>query len=366
MPNKNVKDFPATPSVDITSSNSLLSVVNGELRRLNGSTSSLILSNISGINITGVNINTTNIVGSNINFPNLVYTTGNQNITGIKTFFDSGIFSNGGTPAIPLLNNPLSIVGSGNNYLQVNIQNRASGRFASADLVITANNGTDNANYINLGINNSGYSDPEFTNGSGLDGYLYIDGGNLDIGTKTPGRVIEFHAGGVAQNSTIARIDASGINILSGTYRVNNIPSNTFTITLTHSSSTPSVGLNYFAINDAGYNSSTLGSRRRIPIAETCQIRKASWSHLVGTLGTPIDLLSTGYVINTSSTPPQIGIVSTVISSASDTTPAHYITNFSPPINVTSGDLIVAALGVSGFTIAPTTVRDTVILYCYN
>ena len=295
-----------------------------------------------------------------------VLTFGNQTISGRKTFFDSGVFSNGGTPAVPLLNNPLSIVGSGNNYLQLNIQNRASGRFASADLVITANNGTDNTNYINLGINNSGYSDPEFTNGSGLDGYLYIDGGNLDIGTKTPGKIIEFHAGGVAQNSTIARIDSSGINILSGTYRINDIPSNTFTITLTHSSATPSVGLNYFGMNDIGYSQASLGSRRRMPIAETCQIRKASWSHFVGTLGNPNDLLSTGYVINTSSTPPQIGIVSTVISSASDTAPAHYITNFSPPINVTSGDLIVAALGISGFTTAPVSVRDTVILYCYN
>jgi hypothetical protein len=295
-----------------------------------------------------------------------VLTFGNQTISGRKTFLDSGVFSNEAVPAVPLLNNPLSIVGSGNSYLQLNIQNRASGRFASADLVITANNGTDNANYINLGINNSGYSDPEFTNGSGLDGYLYIDGGNLDIGTKTPGKVIEFHAGGVAQNSTIARIDSSGINILSGTYRINNIPSNTFTITLTHSSANPSVGLNYFGMNDVGYSQASLGSRRRMPIAETCQIRKASWSHFVGTLGNPSNLLSTGYVINTSSTPPQIGIVSTTISSASDTTPAHYITNFSPPIDVTSGDLIVAALGVSGFTIAPASVRDTVILYCYN
>ena len=296
----------------------------------------------------------------------VVNTTSDQTIAGAKTFVNSGTFSNEGIPAVPLLNNPLSIVGSGNNYLQLNIQNRATGTNATADLVITANNGTDNTNYINLGINNSGYNDPAFSNGSGLDGYLFVNGGSLDIGTQTPNTAVEFHIGGTTANRAIARIDSSGINILSGTYRVNDIPSNTFTITLTHTSSAPQVGFNYFGMNEAGFSQASLGSRRRMPIAETCQIRKASWSHLVGTAPSPNDILSTGYVINTSSTPPQTGIVSTVISSISDTTPAHYITNFSPPINVTSGDLIVAALGVSGFTNAPLAVRDTVILYCYN
>jgi hypothetical protein len=296
-----------------------------------------------------------------------VLVTGNQTISGVKTFANSGIFSLSNALASGLPNNPLSVVASGNTYVQLNIQNRATGLNASADLVITANNGTDSSNFINLGINNVGYNDPAFTNGTGLDGYLFIDGGNLDIGTRTPGRVIEFHAGGTVSGSTIARIDASGINILSGTYRVNNIPSNTFTIALTHSASTPGTGFNYFGVmNDIGYSQASLGSRRRLPIAETCQIRKASWSHLVGTVGSPATMLSTGYVINTSSIPPQTGIVSTGIDSANDNIPGHYITNFSTPINVTSGDLIVAALGVSGFTTAPVQVRDTVILYCYN
>ena len=156
--------------------------------------------------------------------PNLVYNTGAQTISGIKTFFNSGIFSSGAVSAVPLLNNPLSVVGSGNSYLQLNIQNRSAGTNASADLVITANNGTDNSNYINLGINNSGYNDGGFTNGTGLDGYLFIDGGNLDIGTRTSGRFIEFHVGGTSQNDTIARITRSGLNIVSGTLTTLNRP----------------------------------------------------------------------------------------------------------------------------------------------
>jgi hypothetical protein len=299
------------------------------------------------------------------NYP--VYRSGDQNISGAKIFLGSGIFSLSGASNLSLPSNPLSIVGSGNTYVQLNIQNRATGTTASSDLVITANNGTDSTNFINLGINNVGYNDPLYNNATGLDGYLFIDGGDLDIGTRTPGKIIEFHAGGTTAEKVIARIDSSGMNMVSGTYRVNNIPYNTFTITLTHTSNSFSGGLmNYFGMNEVGYSQASLGSRRRLPISETCQIRKASWSHLVGTTGSPAIILSTGYVINTSSIPPQTGIVSTVIDSSNDTTPAHYIANFSTPINVTSGDLIVAALNVGSYVTAPLSVRDTVILYCYN
>jgi ATP-dependent protease HslVU (ClpYQ) peptidase subunit len=145
---------------------------------------------------------------------------GELNLNGNLTVFRSGIFSLSGAQPITVPNNPISAVGSGNTYVQVNIQNRATGAFASADLVITANNGTDTSNYINLGINNSGYNDPTFTNGTGFDGYLFIDGGNLDIGTRTPGRFIEFHAGGTTAGSTITRISESGLNLISGNLTV--------------------------------------------------------------------------------------------------------------------------------------------------
>jgi len=143
-----------------------------------------------------------------------VDTINNQTISGVKTFANSGVFSLSGAIPLGLPNNPLSVVGSGNTYLQINIQNRATGTTATADLVITANNGTDTTNYINLGINNSGYNDPTFSNGTGLDGYLFINGGNLDIGTQTSNTAIEFHAGGTTAANTIARITSSGLNVL--------------------------------------------------------------------------------------------------------------------------------------------------------
>jgi hypothetical protein len=126
---------------------------------------------------------------------------------------NSGVFSFQNARPSTLPNNPLSVVGSGNTYIQVNIQNRATGTTATADLVITANNGTDNSNFINLGINNSGYSDPAFTNGSGLDGYLFINGGSLDIGTQTANTHIDLHVGGTTASNITARFTTSGLDL---------------------------------------------------------------------------------------------------------------------------------------------------------
>jgi hypothetical protein len=326
MPSKNVKDFPAVQSVDITTSNSLLSVVNGELRRLSAGNLSMLSLNAK----TGYFVNT-----------------GNFNYVGFN-------------------NNPLSVLGSGNFYLQQNIQNFSTGTAASADLVLTSNAGTDVNNYIDLGINNVGYSDPAFTISSGNDGYLYNNGGNLVIGTQTVGKTIKLHAGGTLLANQVAEITTSGINT-TGTYRVNNVPYNTFTIELTHANDNPALGHNYFGINDLGYNQSAGGVRRRIAVAETCQIRKASWTHFVAAPGTSSSLPSTGYIINTSSNPVQTATVTTAIDSSSSTIPANYVTTFSTPINVTSGDLVVASLGINAsYSVNPTNVRDKVILYCYN
>jgi len=191
-----------------------------------GASSSSTLDHVIGFNTAPSMFNVSNVVmmpgSSFLNRHGAVLVTGDQTISGIKTFANSGIFSLSNALASGLPNNPLSVVASGNTYVQLNIQNRATGVNASADLVITANNGTDSSNFINLGINNVGYNDPAFTNGTGLDGYLFIDGGNLDIGTRTPGRAIEFHAGGTTVGSTIARISQSGLNVVSGNLTVNN------------------------------------------------------------------------------------------------------------------------------------------------
>jgi len=297
-----------------------------------------------------------------------VLITGNQNISGVKTFFDSGIFSLSGALPLLLQNNPLSVVGSGNAYLQLNIQNRATGLFASADLVITANNGTDSANFINLGINNVGYNDPAFTNGTGLDGYLFIDGGNLDIGTKTPGRAIEFHAGGTISGSTIARISESGLNVVSGNLTVNNTGvllsgQNSFILPFSHTTETVLANTTYYFSNLA-YTPRTDTGQAKLVALDNFVARKASWTSLVSTF-TPATI-STGYFYNL--TKNTSGIISDVIRVPLKDTIYNYGGILNPPIAVNINDEVAIALktgpslnnqGHSGF-------RNSVNVYCYN
>jgi hypothetical protein len=295
-----------------------------------------------------------------------VLITGNQLISGVKTFFDSGIFSNGGAPAVALLNNPLSIVGSGNNYVQLNIQNRATGTTATADLVITANNGTDNSNFINLGINNVGYSDPAFSNTTGLDGYLIMDGGDLDIGTRTPGKIIEFHAGGTTEANVIARISQTGLNIVSGNLTVGGTGvllsgQSNFTLNFISNQATTNntgahfVSSNYFGAFAAGYGNNAVD--RAFPVLENCIARKIVFStQLAATWDIPA---TTGYFINTTTN--ITGSVPITTSPATSNTLYNYIGNINVPIN--NGDNVVCLLKTTG--VIPT-FRSAAQVYCYK
>jgi hypothetical protein len=81
-------------------------------------------------------------------------------------------------------------VGDVDSYYQVVIQNTNNGSSASGDFVITADDGTDSNNYLNIGINSSGFSGnftvpagdtglPDFAH----DGYLDVFGGNAALRT---------------------------------------------------------------------------------------------------------------------------------------------------------------------------------------
>jgi hypothetical protein len=321
------------------------------------------LNNIDTLSLSGVDITITSgavTLTNPISAPNLVYNIGNQTISGVKTFISSGIFSLSGAAPIGLPNNPLSIVGSGNTYLQLNVQNRASGTNATADLVITANNGNDSSNFINLGINNFGYNDVGFTNGTGYDGYLFINGGNLDIATQTPNKYIEFQIGGTTQNRTIARIDNSGINVVSGTYRLNDIPYNTSTITFISSNANLTVGQNYISNVGAGYSATV--TERLMPIMDTCTARKASISLLNSGPGNSIAGI-TGLFINTSSVPNQTGIINSAISAYVGQNQYTFTGAFATPININAGDNVVCSLNSNN---TATNVRTAATIYLYN
>jgi hypothetical protein len=66
-------------------------------------------------------------------------------------------------------------------YAQINIKNTNSGSFASTDLVLTADNGTEIVHYVDLGINSSTYNGGAV--GLANDSYLINSGKDMYIGT---------------------------------------------------------------------------------------------------------------------------------------------------------------------------------------
>ena len=116
---------------------------------------------------------------------------------------------------------------SGDSYVQTNFVNLNGG--GTADHVITANNGTDAAYFLDLGLANPGYVPGSEYNNIGtavspLDGYLYMQGGstagfqggNLIIGTTTTNTEIKFMASGGTFQNVIAKMTSTGLKMVNG------------------------------------------------------------------------------------------------------------------------------------------------------
>lgn len=129
--------------------------------------------------------------------------------------------------------NVISGKGNINNYLQLNIQNKNAGTGASSDLVATADNGDENNNYVDLGINSSANNANVF--GAANDAYLYTQGQNLLVGTATAAKSVAFLTGGSNQSTNERmRIDGSGnvgIGITSPSTKLHIVGTNPLTLT---------------------------------------------------------------------------------------------------------------------------------------
>ena len=119
-----------------------------------------------------------------------------------------GAFYAGKTGFTPVPQTLAQISGNYNSYAQVNLENQNGGDQATADYIVTADNGTDSTYYVDLGIASSGYNGLVSNNSLGTslypnDAYLYAQGntnvtvgGNLVIGTTTDSKNIKFISGG--------------------------------------------------------------------------------------------------------------------------------------------------------------------------
>lgn len=177
-----------------------------------------------------------------------VYVSGFSGVTDMQIPFVSGSLIDGdpnfywdynsgtlkiGQPQLLYSGNPLSIAGSG-NVIQATIRNRSRTNNATADIVLTSDIGSDFSGYVNLGINNSQYNQSTFDMGMSGDGYLIVDGGNIDICTPTPGKTIQFNTAGTRSYNLRAMITDSGIYIpQSGIFQIGSgvtIDNNSLTI----------------------------------------------------------------------------------------------------------------------------------------
>jgi len=97
-----------------------------------------------------------------------------------------------------------------NGYSGLNMQNINTGANASSDLFITADNGTVNDGFLDLGFSSSTYAYPGYTLIGKNDGYLFATGntttggGNMIVGTGLNNDVI-FSVGGINTENEIAR-----------------------------------------------------------------------------------------------------------------------------------------------------------------
>jgi hypothetical protein len=108
--------------------------------------------------------------------------------------------------------NVISGKGTINNYLQLNIQNKSAGTAASSDVVATADNGNESVNFVDMGINSSGYSGAGILGGVN-NGYLYSTGNDFVIGNATSSKDLILFTGGTATTNERMRLTANGTTV---------------------------------------------------------------------------------------------------------------------------------------------------------
>jgi hypothetical protein len=161
--------------------------------------------------ITTLQPNTANTVIVGVDIPS--DTTGQITLTTLAR----NLYSNNnlyvGNGDITFANSIGEFVGNSNNYLQVVLQNRTAN--GSGDFVITSSDGDDSTFYLDLGMNGSTYSDPDYSAMKAHDGYLYVQGdgagANLVLGTTHSTSRVNFIVGGTEAANIVGYFDSTGL-----------------------------------------------------------------------------------------------------------------------------------------------------------
>ena len=173
-----------------------------------------------------LNYNSTNgVVGFQSNIVLGTAGNGSLNVPGVTSTGISSIVAGVTNTLLP--NTVGSFSANVNNYVQVTLQNKSTGGDATADFIITADNGSDTVNYADFGIINSGYDNTTPTNSLGNivfagDTYLYAQGnssnsgqsgGNIAIGTTVSGKTVKIFAGGADSTAIVGTFSSTGLAV---------------------------------------------------------------------------------------------------------------------------------------------------------
>ncbi|MCX6165534.1 MAG: tail fiber domain-containing protein [Ignavibacteriae bacterium] len=114
--------------------------------------------------------------------------------------------------------NAIYAKGTINSYLQFNIRNLSTGNQCSSDIVATANNGTETTNFMDIGINGSGYiyqNGNPIETGKANDCYILGSGNDLYFVNNNSAKDMIFLTGGTDSTKERMRMLANG-NIVIG------------------------------------------------------------------------------------------------------------------------------------------------------
>ena len=100
-----------------------------------------------------------------------------------------------------------------NGYGQILNVNHSAGTQASADFVAVNDIGNDGSYFIDMGINSSNYNTSTWKVNGANDGYLYVQDGNLAVGT-TQDRIVFFTNGTLLSNIKATITDA-GLRVVN-------------------------------------------------------------------------------------------------------------------------------------------------------
>jgi len=123
----------------------------------------------------------------------------------------------GNTSFTSVPNTIAQFTGNLNSAAQINFQNINTGATSSTDIVLTSDNGNSVNNYINMGITGSAWDGTQTNSlGNALtpdDGYLYVRGGNLVIGTSKVPTSVKFVVGGSGNGNVVATINKTNVDV---------------------------------------------------------------------------------------------------------------------------------------------------------